>query len=467
MNDDVVIPDDLFSSNSTATINESQPSAEAPNDLFPKEDIKAKEAQSKLDSSANFIRGVVGKTLLSGSPLFIASQILSGKNSLSSNGSTPNKLEESVGTIVDGAIQTASFGIPKTITKKILEANKLSYPEPSDKNAENIGKIIGLIAPSAAATSIAKSIPTLVGNGLAKSMIRGASEGAFVGFTEAPQDFMDIKQRIKQGAIGGVVGAAIVPLAKAIDTVAFKAETIAKDVRNSLFQAKTEIGNKFNSQLDNLIASNPNTLVNAEEAFSQAQSISRNVDSPNTRFINDLRLGAKKAGLDPDVIEGFVKNPESAREITLNQSRDIRKAISKVPSIKDNFAKGKFANFSETDRDLIDFSDHLKSAQLSAFPQLSGINKNFSESIKKYDFIKSKFKVGQLLNNMEKNFGDKEVQRMVKDILPKETIDKIGGYRNSIKLLKAAGWTGAIGLYGEIFRGFGDVGKTVSYIAGG
>lgn len=389
--------------------------------------------QESLDSGAEKVRQFIGKAFMAGNalPSVIGEQLVSGTLT------KPNQMESTIGTMIDGATQTASYGIPKAIAKRILESNKLSYPEATDKTSENIGKIIGLIAPTQTATTIAKSLPGLIGQTMAKDIMRGVSEGAFVGFTESPDNFMDIRQRIKQGAIGGAIGGVVVPVAQAVNKVAFKATQLAEEVRSSLFEAKKGFGQQFESQLNGLIESNPSKVVDASEAFTSLNNLAKE----NSRVISDLKLGAKRAGLDKDLIDGFIKDPSTASEMTLNQTRQLKKAVANIPSIKANYAKGKFASFSDHEIDLIDFADQIKKSQLDAFPELEQINKTYSDQLNKYNSIKGKFKVGQMLNNMANNFGDKEVRKVVNSILPKEAIQKIGGYHQATQLLKTMGWT--------------------------
>jgi len=407
--------------------------------------------QTVLDEGASKVRQFIGKAFMAGNslPSVIAEQLTQGTLT------KPNNMESTIGTMIDGVSQTASFGIPKAMTKKILESSNLSYPEAEDKTSENIGKIIGLVAPTQAASTISKSIPGLVGKTMAKDFMRGVSEGAFVGFTEAPDNFMDIKQRVLQGGVGAAIGGVAVPVTQAINKVAFKSVELAKEVRASLFDSKRAIGARFETQLEDLIAKNPTQVVNGENAFTELQAMVKD----NTRLVSDIKSGLKRSGstIKPDVIDGFIKDPSTASQMTLNQTRELKQAIANIPSVKSNYAKGKFANWSDHEVDLIDFADHIKKSQLDAFPQLEQINKTYSDMLNKYNSVKSKFKVGVLLDNMARNFGDKEVQATVRELLPKSTIDSIGGYRSAIQLLRAAGWvgvaTGGVGLFEGGVRG--------------
>lgn len=402
-------------------------------------------AQSELDNTADNVRSAVGNLALKTNPLDLAVEGVEG------NLTKQDPLEGATGDMLDGALQSATFGVPKAIAKKILEANNLSYPEPKDKTAENIGKIIGLLAPTAVAENITSKIAGFAGKTLAADMARGASTGAMVGFSQSPDDFMDIGQRIKQAGLGVVVGAAIPPLAKsigALSSAAFKADELAQQVRASLFQAKSNIGKQFESQLNDLISKNPSKLVDLENAFTELKTGSLE----NSRLISDLKTGAKRAGLDPKVIQGFIDHPQTASQMTLNQSREIKNVISNIPGIKQNYAKpALMRNWSDTHVDLLDFADQIKKAQLDQFPQLANINKTFSEKLNQYNMIKSKFKVGQLLKNMSNNFGDPEVKKIVNSLLPQETIRQIGGYRMATKFLRLAGniaKAGALGAAG-------------------
>ncbi len=412
--------------------------------------IKLSDVSSSLDKSddkknksvsdiATKIRTMIGKSV---QPMKIGSDLVSGRIF------EDDPLSQATGEIATSALNTASYGIPKAITKKILESNGIEYPEIKNKVTKTVGEMIGLIVPGKVASSIVSKIPGIAGRTIAKDIARGATTGGIFGFTISPDEFTDIGQRVKQAGVGAVAGAIAVPVEKGLENIgriAFKAKEFAAKVRSSLFEAKSSIGNKFETQLEDLVAKNPSQVVDLSGPFSEFQQTTRRVDIPNTRALSDLKLGAKKAGLDEKLIDGFVNNPESASQMTLNQSRDIRNAIKNIPSIKKNLPKGKFASYSDTDIDLLDFSDSIKQKQLSSFPELDSVNKTYSESISQYNMIKNKFKVGKLLDNIEKNFGDAEIRDIVKQLLPKEVIKEIGGYRAGVKFLNAMKWVSIIG----------------------
>lgn len=410
---------------------------------------QSSEEQNDISSTAETVRQFIGKGIISVSqPTRIGEQVGTGRLT------KPDPIESSVSALVEGAVDTATFGIPRTIAKRIIGA---SASEPKDKMSYDTGRIIGLLAPAKLASSLSKKIPGIAGRTLSQDIARGAVEGAAIGFTYSPDEFMDIKQRITQAVGGAAFGAASVPISKGLQNlsrVAFKAEKFAQGVRKSLFQEKQEVGKTFETQLNNLIESNPSKVVNIEDAVLQLREASKS----NSRIISDIASGAKRAGLRQEgksLLERLIESPESAKELTLNQTRDIKKIISEVPSIKQAFKKGKFGQFSETDIDLLDFTDGVKQKQLSAFPEMQEINSTYSNWINKYNLVKDKFKVGKLLDNIEKNFGDKEVQGIVKQLLPKEVIDEMGGYRSATKFLNLVKWISIVGAGGVVAGGVG------------
>ncbi len=351
-----------------------------------------------------------------------------------------------------GAADTATFGIGRELVEKGLDTIGLKPIETKNKAVNQAGKIAGLLVPAKIAISIANRIPGLAGRGIAKGIVKGSVEAGAIGFTEAPEDFLDIKQRLLQAGLSAPFGAVGVPLAKGVQNltrVGFKAAKFAGKVRQSLFGAKRKIGDAFATQLDDLIKSNPNTVTNLEDSIKGLKESMKT----NSKIASDIRLGAKRAGFDEkgtSLLERLVESPESARELTLQQSRDIIKQIRSVPSIKTNLNKGKFGAFSETDIDLIDFTDEVRKNQLGSFPELEGVNKTYSESLRRYDLIKGKFKEGKLLENIKNNFGDAEIRGIVKKLLPSKTIQEMGGFRSATNFLKGAGWISAIGLGGVI-----------------
>jgi hypothetical protein len=404
-------------------------------------DISSKEKevspkQAVAEDISTKVRTAIGKA---GQPMKLGADLISGRLF------DDDPLSQASGEIATSAVNSAAFGIPKAMTKKMLEMGGIEYPEIENKTTKTVGEFLGLIAPGKIASSIAGKIPGLAGRTIAKDIARGSTTGAIFGFTVSPDEFTDLGQRIKQAGVGAAAGAVAVPVARGLENigkVAFKAKEFAQKVRTSLFDAKTSFGKEFEVRLNSLIERNPSQVVNLSETFSRVKDIA----TTNTRFKSDLLAGAKRSGLDPKVVKGFIDNPDSASQMTLNQTRELKQAISKVPSIQANLKKGKLANYSDTDIDLLDFADDIKKSQLDAFPELEGINKKYSEMISQYNIIKDKFKVGKLLDNINKNFGDAEIRGIVKQLLPKSVIQELGGYRAGVKFLNAMKWIGIVGV---------------------
>lgn len=423
--------------------------------------ISGSEPSTERNKYVETGRALAGKALvqiISGGPTDIGRQIAEGRLM------NPDPLANASEAMLEGALDSATFGIPKAVIKQLTKSESI---EPSDKKSYEIGKVIGLLAPTKVAVSAVSKIPQIAGRTVLKDIARGSAEGAAVGFTYSPDEFLDIKQRIKQAVVGATGGAIAVPVARGLQNlgrVAFKSADFAKKVRSSLFEAKRVMGDTFEKQLDDLIEKNPSKVVNLEEPILRLKEAM----TTNSRIATDLANGARRAGLRSEgksLVERLLENPESAREMTLNQTRELRRIVNEVPSIKAAFKKGKFAQFSDTDIDLLDFTDNIKQKQLSAFPEMGEINARYSEGLTKYNSVKDKFKVGQLLDNMTRNFGDKEVQSIVKQLLPKEIIQEIGGYRaaakflNIMKWLSIAGATGVVAgeVGGRVFAGRGGI----------
>jgi hypothetical protein len=185
--------------------------------------------QEAVNDIAKNIRTVIGKT---GQPIKLGADIVSGRLY------EDDPLSQASGEIATSALNSASYGIPKAITKKILESNGMEYPEIKNKVTKTVGELIGLIVPGKVATSIAAKIPGMAGRTIAQDIARGATSGGIMGFTVSPDEFTDIGQRVKQAGVGATVGAVAVPVQKGIENlgrVAFKAKEFAQKVRTSLF----------------------------------------------------------------------------------------------------------------------------------------------------------------------------------------------------------------------------------------
>jgi len=365
------------------------------------------------------------------------------------------------GEFVLSALDTAAFGVPRAALKTALGTRGLQLPKVQNKAADAAGKIAGLLVPAKIATSIATKIPGLAGRGILKGAARGVTEGTAIGFTTSPEEFTDIQQRVLQSGIGGAIGGVAVPLAKGVQNltrVTKDATKFAQKVRGSLFQFKRDLGKQFESQLDSLIEANKGKIINAENSVINLKEAIKT----NSKIVTDIRAGARRTG--DDLLQRLIEAPESARNLTLSQSRQMIKQIRNIPSIKSNLKKGKFSDFSESDIDLLDFVDDVKGEQLDVFPELQAINQQYSQGIGRYNLVKNKFKVGQLLDNIEKNFKDAEVRNVVKELLPKNVIQEMGGFRSAKKFLKAASWISAIGMSalvgGAVFRGTRNVSES-------
>jgi len=405
------------------------------------------ERQAKFDGLVKTAKNIGGKALLQKTGVDIGFDAVQGKLF------DDDPLALASTEFALGALDTASFGIPRKFIEMATEKAGIKVPESTNRAATTAGKIAGFLVPGKIGLSLANRIG-LSGRGVAKGMAQGAISAGFVGFTEAPDDFLDLEQRTKQALGASALGVVGVPIARGIQNLARvgpKAVQFAHKVRRSLFESKRNLGKSFEKALDAIETQNPNTIINLEDEFIALKNSAKG----NSRIINDLRLAAKRVGLlredKKSIIDGFLKNPESASKVSLSQSRDIKRIVNEVSSIKSNLKKPPLMrNFAETDIDLIDFVDDVKGKQLSAFPELASANQAYSEGIKKYNLIKGRFKEGQLIDNMTKGFGDAELRQTVSSLLPKQIIQEMGGFRAAAKFLNVSKWLAIVGVGGAV-----------------
>ena len=335
-------------------------------------------------------------------------------------------------------------GLPELALSKL----GIEIPSPAstvESFAGGLGALAGTVAgPGALGAQVAKRIaPKALG--VIPAITRGAVGGAVTGaamepvFKEKPE--LGIPSRMGQTIAGSALGMAAPFVGMGVKNLrkaTTQAKSFAEKTRQAFFNQKLEAGRKFEQSLNALEKANPAKVVDirpAIEALNQEILL-----SPKIR--GDVVAGIRRSG--DNTLRFLLDNPEGAKELTLAQVQQIKQTIKKIPSIATKLKQGKFAQWSDTDISLLDFLDDVKSNQLDVFPEMSEVNAAYRNTLEKYNVVKSKFKVGKLLSNIEKKFGDKEIQAIVNELLPKDVIKEMGGYRQATKFLKTAGWLGGI-----------------------
>ena len=204
-------------------------------------------------------------------------------------------------------------------------------------------------------------------------------------------------------------------------------------MRNEFFKVKKEASANFGDQLDQLANANPTKRV----------SIRNSIDLINEDILLDPKV--RTAANRVPEIKAMLQNPKLADNITLRESQNIiNRLTSRVSKTK---LQGN--NVRPDDIPLLDLIDDIRMDQLDAFPQMQGVRQQYAQVIGRYNEVRNKIKVGRLLGNIERNFGDAEIQKVVKELLPEDVISEMGGFRTAIKFLKFAPWVVGAGIAKE------------------
>lgn len=229
------------------------------------------------------------------------------------------------------------------------------------------------------------------------------------------------------------------------------APTIAGRIRDVFARTKGTAGDRFGGQLDDLATKFPERHVSLRSTVDKLNEI--RTQSP--KLSSDLLAGARKSG--NTLLKDLLDNPELADDLTIVQAQEVKKALQKIPSIASK--QGKFgAQFTDTDLDVLDAINDVRSSMLESFPEMEKVFGDYAATITKFKTLKNKFKVGSLVKNIEQDFSDPEVLKMVQELLPPEAMNDIRLLRRSMKA-RGLAKTGAIGAASTV--GAGAILKTI------
>jgi hypothetical protein len=210
-------------------------------------------------------------------------------------------------------------------------------------------------------------------------------------------------------------------------------------VRGELFGARVKAGQAFDDSLKSVQNAAPDQSVDLNSAFKGLGlelDEAGQITGQNPKLLADLKsiLGkAKNKTLERVLSTGDASN------LTLEQTQDIVSSIKKIPGFAQKLSQGKFANWTDTDSNIIQFIEDVRDAQLSAFPEFEKTLSAYRETMHKFRAIKPYFKESNLINNIKSNFKDKPViQSFVKDLIPKNVVKEMDSVRKVINFGKAA-----------------------------
>lgn len=258
-------------------------------------------------------------------------------------------------------------------------------------------------------------------------------------------------------AVGNVMNADVIKslrggvnrIARNINNIKDPAK-FGQEVRGSLFEAKRAVGKTFENDLNALVNKNPDGRINlSNELGMMKNAVDNQAENPGLAQQINAVIRKIKNPEDAKLLNEIIQDPNKASSLTLKQSQSIKNAIEKAPAIASKLKMGKFAQYTDGERELLDLVANVKNAQLEVFPGLADIRKPYAEYMQNYNQVKNMFKSSSLLNKVRSGFGNEEIQQIINSVLPEKTIADIRGFRNAeevVRIMKqGAGWLIGIG----------------------
>lgn len=339
--------------------------------------------------------------------------------------------KEVIGPIAQGA-NTAAFGLPKALMKA-------KYPEPVAKQvfpeqstlpgkALRVGaELYGLSRGGAARTGmgINNAVVNKLGGGITARALGGFAGGAAMGGLQLNPSSNTLQEyaanQASQALGGGLFGLSVGVLAPTLKAVAnmknvkgARAVKDAQQIRGEFFKTKSEAIKKFGSQLKVLAKNKPGASVPLEDF---ADDFVANV--------NDMTPQARNAIKRTPQLKGILSGEKTS--LTVKETQDaINYLNTKVPN-----KPGPIRN------EILDSINDLRASQLDAFPEMAGVRDEYRKVIEPFNNVKNYFRFNKLLSAIKNDFGGPEGRQAVESLLSPETVKKMGGMQEAMKMSSA------------------------------
>jgi len=217
------------------------------------------------------------------------------------------------------------------------------------------------------------------------------------------------------GLLGVAASKAVPPLISAMKNTSNvwnldKQANFAEGLQKTFVGEHSKQVKKFGGALTKLAKQNPEVAIDLSE------------------FIGELNN--PEAGISPQALSAFkktpklsdmIKNPELAKMVSLRDAQDIINHLNtKIPKeIKAN------------NLDIIDAVNTVRAEQLQAFPQMAKVRAKYAAFKEPYKNIKRYFGFNRTIPAVEGDvpFGGAQGWKAAKQVLPKDAIKNIKGYR--------------------------------------
>jgi hypothetical protein len=182
----------------------------------------------------------------------------------------------------------------------------------------------------------------------------------------------------------------------------------AEKIRGAFYSVKKNAVDKFGSRLDQLAINNPTKSV----------SLRGVVDGLKSNW-DELNPTAQSAIRKTPILKELIDKPELANNIKLADAQKIINFLNtKIPK-----------NIRANNLDILDVTSDVRAAQLDAFPEMASIRADYQKVIEPWNNVKNFFKFNKVLASIEKGFGGAEGKQAIEQILPKDVIKQMGGYK--------------------------------------
>jgi hypothetical protein len=214
-----------------------------------------------------------------------------------------------------------------------------------------------------------------------------------------------------------------------------KVSSLSREVENSLVQSKQEVMEQFGEKYGELVKDSDKTikLTNPLNSLKEnyGDSLGRISEQPN--FLDALEAKNPIAKRIESIIKTVEENPN--QELSLQEADKLQKWIKDLPGIKSKIAKGFKADWTDSDRILLDFANDLKGEVVEQVPELKLYNQGYGDYMKAYKGIRGDLGFNKTENTM-KNFDKLSADKSLafKKVLPSNIISKMTKFNSAHKI---------------------------------
>ena len=237
-------------------------------------------------------------------------------------------------------------------------------------------------------------------------------------------------------------------------------------IRQTVYQARRQLGEKFGNSIDAAVLKNPTGQVDLQQAATQLQQ--HLASNPGLR--SQLQAGSRKAG--SDLVLLIADDPTLAKNVTLQDAQLIKRALGAAPEVTQAIRKRGLST--GAGQQLSEVRDMVRRAELDVFPELSSTFKEFKEGMDMYRMVQPYLAPGklspQIFGQSSELLGEAEKRLSFKELLGRgRGKTAVGGTSNPFSDVlgvartsatrrgvgRSAGYVGAAGAGAALYSLFG------------